>query len=711
MTDVRIEKFPIAQLEYVFVPPGLPLVTKSDAPATTSILIRGGAGTGKTTLAVALAHAISREQAGVTLYLTTEFVATELRYKAVALALPENSVDAWESTRTHVPGAILAEHLVRTRTGSSEDAIKTVANRKRAAIDAVWEILARGGEEPAAEREGDPPVRAVVIDGFGLPEVEQEDKELRHELLTLLQSLELIGITPIVVEESGVHSEAWLPFVVDIVFEIELWSDPDMGYLARRLKVPKSRYGQALPGPHDYGLSLGKPALWPDLGFAHSASRIRRSDLAPAIFLPAESSYMICEAGSILVSKYDETSSVVDMFVHTPGIAYAWVTCGPQTKIRLPKSRAVVIDENEGVFSLAWVLLEGYRKGLFNSVLIEGFGFFLSRIHAARALRMVTMLGAAGISVCLHDRGPELKMAFAIADFVHSDKVEGRLVRKEHDVQHCRAARWLEVFDPTLASDAVELHLLFNGTKSPEDFRNEIRIPLPPRRNDDAEETFYSVGNHGPILRANTRILFATVFHLTGSFARAAEYLEPNPEAAGLAFAQAAFRIAVGDGYVDAEQLIVWHESPGFRAIWAELSAIYAQNTLVIEVLAKKPVSELSVHQLMVLMQALARTGDARLSGLIDACGERFELANWYLERLRTEHHLDTQDPKAWAAASQALGILVEDGSMPAVHRAETFYNLGVARSRLRDEKGARDAYRRALELNPFLEIPIDDID
>src|SRR5262245_31536499 len=121
MRDKSVKTFPIPRLEYLFLPPGMPLVGKTrEARETTSILVRGGAGTGKTTLAVALAHAIAREQNGVSLYLTTEFVPTELTYKAKLLGLPESLITARQPSATALhPGTVLAEHLLRTEAGAN----------------------------------------------------------------------------------------------------------------------------------------------------------------------------------------------------------------------------------------------------------------------------------------------------------------------------------------------------------------------------------------------------------------------------------------------------------------------------------------------------------------------------------------------------------------------------------------------------------------
>ncbi len=65
MKGPRLTELPIKHLEYVFSPPGLMLPVKGESEhGTTSILVRGGAGTGKTTFALALAHALAKAARG-----------------------------------------------------------------------------------------------------------------------------------------------------------------------------------------------------------------------------------------------------------------------------------------------------------------------------------------------------------------------------------------------------------------------------------------------------------------------------------------------------------------------------------------------------------------------------------------------------------------------------------------------------------------------
>ncbi len=701
MTDVLIKSFPISGLEYVFVPPGLPLITKTvDAPATTSILIRGGAGAGKTTLAVALAHAIAREQKGVALYLTTEFVATELTYKAKTLGLPATSVDSWQSRKEHAVGTLLAEHLLRTTAGAE---VKTVAQRKRASIDAVWALLAHGKDEPSAEMQVGPPVRAVVIDAFGLPEIEHDDNDLRNELLGLVQTLELAGITTILIEEAGTRGEAWLPFIVDLVFELELWPDPDTGELSRRLKCPKNRYGRAIPGPHDYGMDKRSPSVWPDLtsvGGTH-ASLINRGNLPPAIFFPLgnASQYVVCPAGTVILSAYDGPSSLPSAFLYTPGLRPATVNCGPLTRIQLPGSKPSRVPENEGPFALVWRLLRANSAGVINSVFFEEFEFFLSRPRLrVSALRMLEMLRTAGLTVYLHGRAAELAPATGVADFLSDGKYAGRLRRKLPAQRPCSSIRWLAEMEERIDAEgsvsldrSLRLHMT-GGTLSPADILSMLDSAIAA----DVD----SVSVDALFRRAST-------CHLLGSSARADELMSLiQPTSTPSVVARIQLHLLAGKDMDAANEcLAMGDEFPEvYGEVWPELSAIYAQNKFAIEQLAKSP--QPRAPTIAALLRALA-VGEQfeRVAQIVDARAEQFGLPVWFLARLKADSYLEANSSPAWKLALAALSLLAADMTIPPVHHAEVFYNLGVARSRLGDESGAQEAYKQALSRNPCLDV------
>lgn len=141
MKIARLIDLPVKHLEYVFSPPGLPLPVKGETDlGTTSILVRGGAGTGKTTFALALAHAAAKSSGGLVLYLTTEFSPVEIIFKATLIGLPEEAVDIWPGLEDMSPGGVIVEHLSEVRQGKP---VLSSAERRQSSIDAVWGLLHR----------------------------------------------------------------------------------------------------------------------------------------------------------------------------------------------------------------------------------------------------------------------------------------------------------------------------------------------------------------------------------------------------------------------------------------------------------------------------------------------------------------------------------------------------------------------------------------
>jgi KaiC/GvpD/RAD55 family RecA-like ATPase len=651
MTDVRIQTFPIPGLEYVFVPPGLPLVTKSESGPTTSILVRGGAGTGKTTLAVALAHAISKTRDGIALYLTTEFVATEIPYKAATLHLPENSAVPWDHTGEHDAGTILARHLLQTHAGENEQSLRTVGARKRAAIAAVWESLTTGGE-PSAERAKGRPVRAVVLDAFGLPEAESEDPGLRNELLTLVQSLEYLGITVILIEEASTPSQTWLSFVVDIVFETELSSGDDTGnLLLRRLKCPKSRYGQALPGPHDYGLDVSTgPSVWPDLAFSNTWASLRREEnRAPTFLVPQGDRFGLYPAGSVMISDWSDERPFVHAVDSLPGMKIADLSCGPLMTLSFDEGEDIHMGEGQGVFAVVWHLIQAYHAGRVNTVLMKDFEFFLAHpLTRSRSLRAVAMLSAAGLTVFLHGDTDALSQAAVIANCVQG----GKYFSNEHSftprARFCRADRWL------------------------------------PRLVDPNVDAF------GQALTA----------HLSGHFAAARAHAKKLSKSDALPV----YFMLIGDELAAADLIRPTPRYPKHMRMWANLAAIHAENVVALENLAKDS-GALDVHDTIALLRALAANQQGeRLLALIRDCGTRWNLPAWYTARLHAELLSDALDAHELINPALLEACATSD-DVPSEHRAEIWYNIGVLHRERGDLDAAQAANNRVLELNPEFDL------
>lgn len=254
MKSPRLTDLPVKHLEYLFSPQGLPLPLKGETEqGTTSILVRGGPGAGKTTLALALAHGIARYGGGLVLYLTTEFSPVEIAFKATLIGLAEEAVDAWPGSEGSRAGDVVVEHLTELRHGKP---VLSSAERRRSSIDAVWGLLHPendGTQKPPL------PVRAVVIDA--LPEPGENEGALRADLVAFVQALENEGRSVVLVEELTQGMSASSAFVVDVVFELAVLLDAETRGLKRKLTLWKSRYAVSDPGPHDYGLEQGVPAL------------------------------------------------------------------------------------------------------------------------------------------------------------------------------------------------------------------------------------------------------------------------------------------------------------------------------------------------------------------------------------------------------------------------------------------------------------------
>ncbi|XXT21888.1 ATPase domain-containing protein [Sorangium sp. So ce429] len=702
MRDKLIHTFPIPWLEHIFLPPGLLLVAKSASkPETTTLLVRGGAGTGKTTLAVAIAHAIAREQGGVALFLTTEFVPTELAYKAKVLGLPEGIVTAFRSPPADLePGAILAEHLLRTEAGAE---VETSAQRKRAALGAVAEVLSNRTGALSADRPKGLPVRAVVIDAFGLPETGGEDEEraLRSDLVALMQTLEREGVSTIVVEEATTTgADPWLPFVTDIVFELELAADPDTGTLLRKLKCPKSRYKPALPGPHDYGLQDGKPCVWPDVlqGGGELEQISSSAESAPPLFFPLTASreYVECPPGTVLLSDSNKDALVSEAFLNTPGIHVAGVFFGPQVTISLPKGPDLRIPEAAGPLSIAWTLLRLHRDGAINAAFLQDPDYFLERVrYRIGTVHMIAMLRAAGLLVCVHGRSRTLQTFASVADYAGEAFMRRDLHRRAPTRRYRRAARWFPAFSSKSASDGAQpktswaqaIQEMLEGDAAPRPIRSTTFENAP--------------GDASP----RQKIGWATACYLLGQDSYAEVLLHEAMENGDRVMVTSAtfYMALLGDELV-ATKFCFPSESVLLREIWCALCAVYGSNDAALKMLG--PIVKRRASFSLFMLWALSGRGrieeaDQFLQGFVQ---QHKNFPTWLVARAEAEIRLDSGVRASITDGIQRLSPLGDDATIPAVPRAEILFNIGMARERLNDLRGAIDAYERALTLNPLLE-------
>lgn len=434
----------VAHLEYVFSPSGLPLPFKGERDiGTTSILVRGGAGTGKTTLALALAHSIARESEGSALVLTTEFSPVEISFKASVLGLSESIVQRWPGRSPVESGAILVEHL--TQVGGGEQILSSAERRSRS-IDAVWDLLhpTSSGDSSELEQE-DParcPVRVVVIDALTLPEAGSADGAQRADLVAFVQALEADGCSVILVEElaDGVH--AWSTFVVDVVFELSLAPHAEAGELRRKLTVSKSRYSVSTPGPHDYGLRGGKPATWPNLlrVVAGSPSReisvLRQMEPLPLwVPAPVENHWLEITSRVVLTQHHSDGDQALRVLERTSGAKIVFVHCGVNATISFGQTQVRVFD-HEGVQAIVWAVAS--CRGA-NVCHVTGMSGLIAREGAVRASHLLSGLSGLGYLVCVYEPQPEsiTPTIRSMADFLWLGAANGRLVSPQPRLSFC----------------------------------------------------------------------------------------------------------------------------------------------------------------------------------------------------------------------------------------------------------------------------------
>lgn len=264
----------VRRLECLFSPPGLPLVAKAPgALPTASFVVRGGPGTGKTTLALGLALTVARGGGGRVLYLSTEIAPVDAQLKAQGLGVGPDRIASWDGADDQ--DELLLDHVA---SGAPDPSADSPEGRMSGAMDRAWERL-QGVAPPG------PPIRALVIDTFALVGLEGT-KSLRSEVMNLLVVLEEQGISPILVEETPAPAEDWIGYLVDLRFDLGWERDRDTGAQSRSLTCSKSRYAEVVPGPHLYGRELGELAVWPALYPVVTAGHLVRLE-SPAFLVGA----------------------------------------------------------------------------------------------------------------------------------------------------------------------------------------------------------------------------------------------------------------------------------------------------------------------------------------------------------------------------------------------------------------------------------------
>lgn len=258
--DIVLES--VLHLSDCFSPRGLRLIRRSpDSEPTSSLLVRGPAGIGKSTLALAIANDLAKDRGGYIAWLSSESGVTDVLSKHEMLGFASKVRD-WSDREAAQPGDVVTDPLLPGETAEAD----TASAKRLLTLEGAWQRL-----EPLAKDKARLPV-VLVIDAFGLLVRGETAIEFREHVLDLVRFCELNGISTIFVEEAANDASDVLLFTCDVVLEL-LWSEDTRRNRVRRLAIPKSRYSHALPGPHEYGFETGAggaklPAAWPDIASA-----------------------------------------------------------------------------------------------------------------------------------------------------------------------------------------------------------------------------------------------------------------------------------------------------------------------------------------------------------------------------------------------------------------------------------------------------------
>jgi KaiC/GvpD/RAD55 family RecA-like ATPase len=701
MNELRVTDIAYPGLAHVFAPPGIRLVEKSAGGVpTTSVLVRGAAGTGKTTLGLAIAHALARASGGIVLYLATEATLADAIYKVSMLKVADAPVAPYSADVPFAPGTITLEHLV-------------VANEEAAEADPsrLAELVIDLADELVSARAADAPVRALVVDSFELPE--GRDRVHRSALAAFVQSLESRGVSPVFLEEVGRGTSERLTFVVDTVFELTLATEPPEAALRRKLAVRKSRFAEAVAGPHDMVMDQGVPAVWPDspsldfgppcepLGFVVPQRIERRMVVSIG-------------RGALVLSRYDTDGQQVNRsFWATPGLVSVNVDCGPFITVgRTGEGISRVLPATFGPNAMTWAIHHCLASAPANAVYVTRLEYLLTQPRFAIAIPgLLKSLARRGLLVCVHGRSSGLETIDEIADYTGPS---GHwLIHDEvapFQREYRAATAWSTDFPslPFPVGAAVSQSSLLAASVTAARAKIQQNDLIGARAELELDSQANEAGVQWRVIES------ALVLDRLGASALARSRLDriktqkagdPNVRAAlGWAYAETgaeweAFSLAL-EG-IDAPT-----PSEAVGRLWRAACLRYSRAPQGLRFMMREAVlqaqplesrfSAQSIAQRQAIMaadQVLIRTG-----GSADGTQRR-------LARLLADVRLESPDPEHWRDAEARYEALVAAGDLPLIERADIAFNRGVISERLGDTDAAIARYREALGLNPLLEM------
>lgn len=708
MTSVRIAACGYGHFADVFTPRGLPLVAKSPGgEPTTSVLIRGAAGTGKTTLAVAIAHAVARQLDGVVLYIATEAALSDVRAKITLLGLGESELADIDDKKGFSAGSIAVTHTALRR----EEALTAGPGQlAHLVIELASELV--GIQRPGA------PIRAVVIDSFELPEgadAGDSARPGRSELVAFVQSLEDTGVTPVLVEELGSTTSDRLTFVVDVVMSLALEREAQAGAYRRELVVSKCRYGEGHPGPHTMTLQAGRPAVWPQVPQMHFA---RTANPSGFLFVqsPAKqpAQFISLSRGALVLSCYStDRLRVLRAFGAVPGVAALSVQCGSQITIHGPDG-ATTTPASAGPLALSWsvcdVLARASAGGAaFNALVFYRLEHLLADPRFARAIpELLYRLVQVGLLVCVHGPREGLLAVDPIADYsgpsghyLVSD-IAGPLER-----QHRWSTLWTKGV-PGIGAAPIEDRSRYEVALAAV---NEAERALTDG-DLDAAKPHLSFGTAAvPCAAARRELVRAALqLHRFGMTGQAGELLahlrkesasradQPTRAAVAWAYAEIGLDIEAAATALDgidqpdphAAHLRLWHVT-------------HMRYTTVAARLDKTAWSEPLTARYAAAAAARRGTFPAAAE-ILTLAAQRLGLPDSRRDRLLADAMLEASEPRFLLQARTEYEKLQKTATNP-IDRADIAFNLGVVAERQTEPERALEHYRRALEANPNLAV------
>jgi KaiC/GvpD/RAD55 family RecA-like ATPase len=696
VNDLRVTDIPYPGLAHVFSPPGLRLVAKSaGAPPTTSVLVRGAAGTGKSTLGLAVAHALAKASHGIAVYVVTETSLADAIDKASVLKLGVPVVP-YDTAEPLPEGAVALAHLVVARDNAPDADPSELA---KLAIDYAYELV--------STRKADAPVRAVLIDSFELPEGKGEPLG-RSGLAAFVQGLESLGVSTVFVEEVGPGTSERLTFVVDVVLQLALASELPSATLRRKLAVLKSRYAEAVPGPHDMALDEDAPTVWPDspsLDFGEPRTPV--GFVVPlAASRGAARALLSINRGALVLSRYDaDGQRVFRSMLATPGVSLATVGCGPHITITVAGS--TTWSEVPAVFgpsAFAWALHRALVSRKANTVSFHLLEYLLAQPRFSAALPgLIAGLTRRGFLVCVHGPSDGLAPIDELADYTgptghfnHGD-VRVSLARR-----YRAATAWgadLPGLQPPAVKNTQEHDRLVAAIRT-------AREGLAAGALQGARDALNvdSGNTDSPVLRR--RVEMALLLDRLGQSSVARTRLD---SVKGQIADDAATRAAVAWAYAEigAEWDACWLAFEGidqpepldairhlWSAVWLRYSATPVEQAMAGPIHAR------------FVAQALASRGNLPLAdSMLETAVASQGLPSSRLARLRADVRLESSDPAAWREADALYVTLGAEEGLHVLDRADISFNRGVIAERLADIAGAVEHYRAARSQNPFLEM------